>query len=45
MTMGLKWRKSVCEVSWGFHDLLVYSRVFLMLWWVMLKKVLGEVAS
>jgi hypothetical protein len=45
MTTGLKWRKSVHEVGWGFHDLLICSGVFLMLRWMMLKKVLREVAS
>jgi hypothetical protein len=29
------------EVSWGFHDLLVYSGVFLTLRWMMIEKVLG----
>jgi hypothetical protein len=29
------------EVGWGFHGLLVYSGVFLVLRWVMLEKVLG----
>jgi hypothetical protein len=28
------------EVGWDFHSLLIYSRVFLMLRWMMLEKVL-----
>jgi hypothetical protein len=35
----------IVEVSWGFHDLLTCSGVFLTPWWMMLKKVLGDVAS
>jgi hypothetical protein len=42
--MGSNGGSRFIEVGWGFHDLLVYSGVFLILRWMMLEKVLGDVA-
>jgi hypothetical protein len=36
---------SFVEVGWGFHGVPAGSCVFRMLRWMMLKKVLGDVAS
>jgi hypothetical protein len=33
------------EVGWSFHGLLICSRVFLTPKWMMVEKVLGDVAS
>jgi hypothetical protein len=45
MTRGANEGCWFIEVSWGFHGLLIYFIVFLMLRWMMLEKVLGEDAS
>jgi hypothetical protein len=42
MTSGAQTRQGQFEeVSWGFHGILVGSRVFLPSRWMMLEKVLG----
>jgi hypothetical protein len=38
------WKGWFVGVGRGFHGLLVYSRVFLALRWMMLEKVLGVAA-
>jgi hypothetical protein len=39
------WGGRSVEVGWGLYDLLTCTRVFPILRWIMLEKVLGDVAS